>query len=90
MNTEHCTGPAMRSELSRRGYAPNEAFVFLPLLPENRGGELTTFSIFVALSLIAAVAVVVANGSASLSNQGRTISENDWSVITSYSLDWGP
>jgi putative flippase GtrA len=55
-------------------YASNAAFVFLPLLPENRGGELTTFSIFVALSLTAAVAVVVAKGPASLANRARTIS----------------
>jgi len=46
----------------------NAAFVFLPLLPENRGGELTTFSIFVVLSLAAAGAVVVARGPASLAN----------------------
>ncbi len=51
--------------------ASNAAFVFLPLLPENRGGELTTFSIFVALTLTASVVVVVINGSASLANQSR-------------------
>ena len=51
--------------------ASNAAFVFLPLLPENRGGELTTFSIFVALSLTASVVVVAINGSASLANQAR-------------------
>ncbi len=50
-------------------YASNAAFVFLPLLPENRGGELTTFSIFVVLSLAASVAVVVSRGPASLANQ---------------------
>ncbi len=51
--------------------ASNVAFVFLPLLPENRGGDLTTFSIFVALSLTASVVVVVINGSASLANRSR-------------------
>ena len=49
--------------------ASNAAFVFLPLLPENRSGELTTFSIFVALLLTASVAVVVARGPASLAHQ---------------------
>ena len=50
-------------------FASNAAFVFLPLLPENRGGELTTFSIFVALTLVASVVVVLVNGSASLSSK---------------------
>jgi membrane protease YdiL (CAAX protease family) len=49
--------------------ASNAAFVFFPLLPENRGGDLTTFSIFVGLSAATAVAVVLVNGPASLSKQ---------------------
>lgn len=49
----------------------NAAFVFFPLLPENRGGELTTFSIFVALSLTASIGVVVVNGPESLATQTR-------------------
>jgi membrane protease YdiL (CAAX protease family) len=49
--------------------ASNAAFVFLPLLPEQTGGELATFSIFVALTLVAALATVVINGPASLSSK---------------------
>ena len=55
-------------------YASNAAFVFGPLLPENKGGELAMFSSFVALSLTAAGAVLVAKGPASLANRARTIS----------------
>jgi len=50
-------------------FASNAAFVFLPLLPEQTRGELTTFSIFVALTLVAALATVLINGPASLSNK---------------------
>ena len=50
-------------------FASNAAFVFLPLLPENRGGELTTFSIFVVLALAVSVATVLVRGPASLSNK---------------------
>jgi membrane protease YdiL (CAAX protease family) len=50
-------------------FASNAAFVFMPLLPEHRGGELTTFSIFVALTLVAALATVLINGPASLSRK---------------------
>lgn len=52
--------------------ASNATFVFFPLLPENTGGQLTTFSIFAGLSAAIAVAVVLVNGPASLSK--RTIS----------------
>jgi membrane protease YdiL (CAAX protease family) len=48
--------------------ASNAAFVFLPLLPENRGGELTTFSIFVALAVVLAAMVVRINGPESLAS----------------------
>ena len=51
--------------------ASNAAFVFLPVLPENRGGELTTFSIFVALSAATAVAVILFNGVESLSGRPK-------------------
>jgi hypothetical protein len=50
-------------------FASNASFVFLPLLPEQTGGELTTFSIFVALTLVAALATVLIKGPASLSNK---------------------
>ncbi len=39
-------------------FVSNMSFVFLPLLPENRGGDLTAFSIFVGLATILAAAVV--------------------------------
>ncbi len=50
-------------------FASNAAFVFLPLLPENRGGELTTFSIFVALAVMLAAVVVRINGPESLASR---------------------
>ena len=49
--------------------ASNAAFVFLPLLPENRGGELATFGIFVGLSLATSAVVVGANASAWLTSR---------------------
>ena len=48
--------------------ASNAAFVFLPLLPENRDGDLTTFSIFVALAVVLAAVVVRINGPGSLAS----------------------
>jgi len=47
-------------------FAANATFVFLPLLPENRGGELTTFSIFVGLSVLAAAMITVVAGPTTL------------------------
>jgi hypothetical protein len=41
----------------------------LPLLPEQTGGEMCTFNIFVALALVAALATVLIKGPASLSNK---------------------
>ena len=50
----------------------NASFVFLPLLPENREGDLTTFSVFVALVVVVAAVVVRINGPSSLSTTPRT------------------
>jgi hypothetical protein len=50
-------------------FASNATLVFSPLLPEQTGGELTTFTIFVALTLVAAQTTVLINGPASLSNK---------------------
>ena len=50
-------------------FASNVAFVFMPLLPENRDGELTTFSIFVALMLAVSATTVLVRGPATLSNK---------------------
>ena len=52
--------------------AANASFVFLPLLPENREGDLTTFSVFVALVVVVAAVVVRINGPGSLSSVTRT------------------
>ena len=53
----------------------NASFVFLPLLPENREGDLTTFSVFVALVVVVAAVVVRINGPSSLSTTPRTTSQ---------------
>lgn len=50
-------------------FASNVAFVFMPLLPENTDGELTTFSIFVALMLAVSATTVLIRGPATLSNK---------------------
>jgi hypothetical protein len=50
-------------------FASNASFVFLPLLPEQTGGEMCTLNIFVALALVAALATVLIKGPASLSNK---------------------
>ncbi len=42
-------------------FSSNVAFVMTPLLPENRAGGLTTFSIFVFLMVMAAIVVVLKN-----------------------------
>ena len=52
--------------------AANASFVLLPLLPENRGGDLTAFSVFVALVVVVAAIVVRINGPSSLSTTART------------------
>lgn len=51
--------------------ASNAVFVLLPLLPQNRDGELTTFSIFVALAMVLAAVVVRINGPGSLASNRR-------------------
>ena len=51
--------------------ASNAAFVFLPLLSEHRGGDLTTFSIFVALAVVLAAVVVRINGPESLASNSK-------------------
>ena len=65
-------GLAMLSHL-----ASNAAFAILPLLPGDRGGELTTFSIFVALTVVLAAVVLRINGPRSLASnsplQARTV-----------------
>ncbi len=65
--------------------ASNAAFVFLPLLPENRGGELTTFSIFVALAVVLAAMVVRINGPGSLAS-GRPHQARDRITATNPSI----
>ena len=50
-------------------FASNAMLVFSPLLPGQTGGELITFSIFVALTLVVALTTVPINGPASLSNK---------------------
>ena len=53
----------------------NMSFVFLPLFPENREGDLTAFSVLVALVVVVAAVVVRINGPSSLSTTPRTTTQ---------------